>query len=510
MRHKEVLHIGIAAIVVGATLALGGCAAGGTSSSDEHVLRIGTPEIVQKWDPHAEDGGTFLQPLQAAYDTLIRKNEDGTFSEALATSWSYPTPTTFSLKLREGVTFSDGTPFDAEAVKANFDSAAEQIGPKTSLIQDWTSVDVISDDEVQITTATPDPSLPLVLSQNQGMMVSPKALADHSSLDQVPVGAGPFTLDTANTVANDHYTFVRNESYWDNEATGFDKIVFTVYTDATAMFNALQSGQIDAAPGDAENVQSAEAAGLTVESYLSFFMGLNLQGQTGDLFPPIKDVRVRQAIQYAVDRDELQATIGDGSPTTQIFPEGTEGYDPALDDAYPHDVDKAKELLAEAGYPDGIDLTATTFEYQFFSRYGQALQAQLAEAGIRLELKNVQSAEYFSNRNGADNPIYIWYYNPVNAYYDAKQIILPDGSFNPFAITDDTLISLFDEAAAEPDEAERTKIYQQMSKRFVEQSYDIITNYGNAYYFVNDKVVSNMEPTTLESRPFIYGLQPTE
>lgn len=486
------------------------CGGGSNSTSGDKTVNLGVASVVQKWDPHEVDWGTFLQPLQAAYDTLIRKNTDGTFGPALATSWEFTTPTTFRITLRDGVVFSDGSKLDAAAVKANFDSAAQQLGPKTPLIADWTSTTIIDDKTIEIKTNSPDPSLPLVLSQNQGMMVSPKALADHAALDQVPVGAGPYTLDTKNTLANDHYTFLKNPTYWDAKDVGFTKIVFKVYTDATAQFNALQSGQIDAMAGSSDNAKAADSLGFADEKYLSFFMGLSLQGQTGDLVPVLKDQRVRQAMEYAVDRNELQLAIGDGQPTTQIFPPGTEGYDKALDDKYPYDVDKAKQLLTAAGYPNGVDITVTTTNVAFFSKYAQVLQAQLAKANIRLTLNNVQLSDYFANRNSPNNPVYEWYYNPVNAYYDGKSILMPDGGFNPFHITDDTMVSLFNQAAGITDTAARTKVYQQLSAQFVDQAYHLITNFGDAYYFYNTKKIATWKPTLLEAYPFIYDLKPAK
>lgn len=497
----------LAAIAATAALALvaSGCSAGKDGGDDDSTLTIAVTNVVQQWDPHKADWGTFLQPLQAAYDSLTHKNADGSFAPGLALEWEYTTPTTFEMKLRENVTFSDGEPFNADAVKANLDDAKGQDGPKVPQLAGFTSVEVTGEYAVKITTDAPDPSLPLIFSQVEGMMVSPKALKDPASLAQQPVGAGPYTLDSKNTLANDHYTFVKNDKYWNADEVDFKTIVFRVIPDSTAALNALRSGQVDMAGGAYEDKDTMEAAGFQTLEWLGYFQGMSLKGRMSDQVPALKDVRVRQAINYALDRDELQKILGGGQPTAQLFPPGTEGYDASLDKFYTHDVAKAKKLLADAGYADGIDLTVTSVDLPLFGRYFQVIQTQLAEANIRLSINNVQLSEYFVAMFSTSDPVFAWYYNVVDTYYDAKSILMPNGGFNPYKVDDPEIVRLFTEAAAaEPEK--RAKIFKELSAYTVENAVHAITNFGNIYYYVDSDKVDVSAPF-LEAVPLIYDIK---
>lgn len=194
---KKVLMAGLLA----AGLALSACSGGGTGGSANGggtaatSLTLGTLQDVRSWDPAQAHVGHGLQPYQAVYDSLLLREPDGKLSPMLATEWTYNADqTVLTLKLKEGVTFTDGAVFDAEAVKANFEHFQKANGPQMSQLKAVSAVKVVDPATVEMTLSAPDPALTYFLSQAAGLMGSPKALASEG-IKTEPVGSGPYVMD---------------------------------------------------------------------------------------------------------------------------------------------------------------------------------------------------------------------------------------------------------------------------------------------------------------------------
>jgi peptide/nickel transport system substrate-binding protein len=479
-------------------------AGGGTTTSS--TLTIGTLVGPQSFNPYKDEVGFAQQALEPVYDTLIRDN-NGTLSPDIATSWSYPTPTSFTMKIRSGVKFSDGTPLDATAVKDDLEYAKTVNGPRTSLLRDITTITTPDATTVDLTLSGPNPSLPLTLSEVMGMLVSPKALRS-PSLDQDPVGSGPYTLDMASTVANSRYTYVRNPGYWDPKAFPFDKIVVEVILDPTALVSALRAGQIDVAPGIPATASAARSAGVTVLSTPVDFRGLFLFDRAGKVSKPLSDVRVRQAMNYAIDRAAIVKGVanGYGQPTAQIFPPGTDGYVPALDNAYPYDPAKAKKLLAEAGYPNGFTLPVLSLS--LLDNDLQAIAGYLSAVGIKIQIEDQQIANFFPALASQKYPAMMFTYGVQDTFQDAQALLLPSGSYNPFQTSDSQVNSLFTAGAAASSGATRQALFRQMSQLVVSQAWFLVAYRLDALYYVNTAKVSDVTATLHLVVPAIYGWRP--
>lgn len=478
------------------------------AAAEDSTFTVAVTTMPQKWDPYQQDWASLQQAGQMVYATLVQQQQDGSLGPGLAQSWSYSDPTHFQLKLKSGLTFSDGEPVDAAAVKANLDRAATVKGPKTSQLATVQSVTATDSSTVDITLSEPNPSLPFILSQVMGMVASPKALADQTSLDAEPVGAGAYTLDAANTTPGDTYTFVKNPTYWDAANVGVQTVVFKVLADTTASVNAFRSGQVDATVGTAGDVASISSVeGGTVIQQLSYFASLNLQDRNGTQVPALGSEQVRQAMNYAVDRKALQAVIGEGQIATQIFMPGSGGYDASLDDAYPYDPDKAKQLLAAAGYPDGFDLTVTSTDYGNFLTYTQAVAEQLGKVGIRVQINNLPLKDYLAAKFTTTNPAYAWFFNASDAYLDTEQILLTDSHFNPYQVTTPQIQSLFATAQTQTGDAVNATL-KQISGVAVDQATMLVTNYVNTYYFYNKDKVKELNFIPLIPLPPLTALQP--
>jgi peptide/nickel transport system substrate-binding protein len=498
-------------VTVGALL-LAGC--GGPSSTttspttppddSKSSVTIAVPQVVANWDPYKADYSFFMQPLQAAYDTLLRLQQDGAPGPGLAESYTWKDNKTLVLTLRKNVQFSDGAALTPEVVKQNLERAKTVTGPRTAEIKAVSSIDVTAD-TVTLNLSAPDPTIPLALTRNMGMMVSPTALAAPDSLTTTPAGTGPYTLNTAQSLVNDHYLFEYNPKYWNTTERHMGSITFKVIVDTTATLNAMRSGQVDAMRDtNAVDVPVAKSAGFTVIQTIANFYGLNLQDRGGTSMAALGKQEVRQALNYAVDRKALQQIVGDGQPSTQPYPPGQLGHDDSLDNAYSYDIAKAKSLLASAGYPNGITLDVLSLSLQ--DTYMQALQQQMAPAGITINIKDVPPPQYIADRNTTKTPVYFWFNSLSNSIADAKQNLLPTGAYNAFKVEDPQITQLVNQASSATSRDEQDRLMKQVSQIVVSKAYFLVTNFGTTNYFVNPKKIADMQLAPLTAAASIYGM----
>jgi peptide/nickel transport system substrate-binding protein len=357
----------LTAVVAVAALALTGCSAGGSSSEDSEssTLTLGVLVAATTFEAAGMNFANESPYGQAVYDTLLKEDPAGELLPSLATEWSYNDDNTvLTLTLRDDVEFTDGTPFNADAAAQNLTRFRDGTSPNKSFLASLGSATAIDDTHVELTLTQPDPALLHYLTQNAGMQGSPAAFGAADAKTN-PVGSGPYILDTDKTVIGTSYAFTANPDYWDKDSVHYDNLSLKVFGDATSMLNAVKGGQVNGAKlGDNTNNAEVEAAGYTLSPFELDWTGLIIFDRDGSLNPALADVKVRQALNYAIDGAAMLTAVGEGlgTPTSQIFPESSAAYDKKLDDRYAYDPDEAKKLLAEAGYADGLtlDLPITT------------------------------------------------------------------------------------------------------------------------------------------------------
>jgi peptide/nickel transport system substrate-binding protein len=298
------------------------------------------------------------------YDTLLKAQPDGTIVANLATKWEYNADNTvLTMTLRDDVTFTDGTKFDASAAAQNLIRFRDGASPNKSYLASVKDATAINPTTLQITLNDSDPALLNYLTQNAGYQESPAAF-NSPDIKTNPIGSGPYILDTANTVIGSSYAFTKNPKYWDPSSVHYNNLVLKVLADPTAMLNAVKGGQLNGAKINNDSLDQITAAGYTLNSWEQDWQGMLLLDRDGTMNPALKDVRVRQAINYAFDTAGLLKAIGKGhgTTTTQIFPKSSAGFDPSLDSRYAYDPAKAKQLLADAGFASGltIEMPSTT------------------------------------------------------------------------------------------------------------------------------------------------------
>ncbi|MFL5255031.1 MAG: ABC transporter substrate-binding protein [Rhodopila sp.] len=335
--------------------------------------------------------------LLALYDGLIRMDNAGMPGPGLAESWTRNDDLTeITLKLRHGVTFHDGTSFNADAVKTNLERNMALGGRAGGTVYEAmnliAAIDVQGDDTARLKLKSPNGQIEYWLGSTAGFMVSPAALKDGAVGSGVQgIGTGAFKLKSFEP--NVKTILISNDTYWGGTAgrpAGFEH---HYVPDGRARLNALRSGQANIAQIDARQIPEAKDAGLTIQ--------VVEKNAFWDIYPnlakgPLGDVRVRQAIMYAIGREAIAdaLTFGSGRATWQYWSQQSPYYVKELENRYPFDQAKAKALLKEAGLPNGFELTQLLLNNSEYRQIAEALQAMLGEVGIKMKFDVVDVSQF--------------------------------------------------------------------------------------------------------------------
>ncbi|WP_018653259.1 ABC transporter substrate-binding protein [Actinomadura flavalba] len=442
-------------LVVGSVLALAGCGGADTAGGGEGAtgaratgtLKLGSLVVPASLAAGKAAWANEAPFHQAVYDTLLRQDPDLKIEPGLATAWSYNADkTVLTLKLRTGVKFSDGTLFDAGVAARNITRFRDGSSTLRSYLREVRSAEAVDGSTLRITLTAPNPALLSYLAGVAGLQASPKTF-DAPDADTRPVGTGPYVLDTAKTVIGSTYVYKRNPDYWKPADQHYASIALNVYQTPTATVNAVRGGQVDGAPvPDASVQQQVKAAGFEVKTSEINFLGLLLFDRAGKITPALKDVRVRQAINHAMDRPTLVKAIGKGlgTPTTQIFKViDKDSYDPALDDRYPYDPAKARQLLTDAGHANGFTLTIPQVPSVSTVLYDLTKQ-QLGAVGITVKYVNEPQNSFLGNVAKAKYSVVagLPLQADPTAWHVANFKLLPHATWNPFRTEDATVAAL--------------------------------------------------------------------
>lgn len=383
----RVAIVGAAAAALLATVSA--CAEPGEPPASS-AITIAVPAISENYDPF--NGAHLFNSfnVQAVYDPLFVKDPlTVTYQPRLATEWTVSEDRhSIRMTLRDDVDFADGTHMDAEAVETYFDDllASEGFVWRIRIVDTYgTEFTAVGEYELEITTtATIDYRLFDQLSHTP--VASPAAIDDLGSLAMNPIGSGPYRIDEFTPGIS--ISLVRNENYWDQDAFPFDTVTLKTFSDSVAALNALKSGQIDATLLDIPLAAEAEAEGFAIHEGKGQYRTLVILDRAGKIQPALADVRVRQAMNMAFDRETIAETVdvGYGSADSQVFTPGQAEYLDGVDDPYPFDPEKARELLAEAGYPDGFVLPIATTPNT--DDIEPLVEQALTDIGITVEWQN--------------------------------------------------------------------------------------------------------------------------
>jgi peptide/nickel transport system substrate-binding protein len=361
---------------------------GGAASSKTVTLAASSDSAPNGYDPllYAQGQYTFFSAL---YDALFVTGTDGKVAPNLVTkSETSEDKLKLTLTLKDGVTFTDGSTLDSALVKQNLDRRTDSdlvsYGPiakgGASEITDVATPDAKT---VVITWAKPQASGQNALADEAGVIIGKAGVTNPDSLATTPVGSGPYTLNTGKTTRASTYTFDKNTKAWNAAAFSFDTVVYKVITDVQALANAVVSGQVDVAYALDSGTVAMVKSRQTIAAVGGTIVGFPVADKTGSTNKAFGDVRVRQALSYAIDRASIVRDLHPASrATAQLFPEKAVGFDPALDTAYAFNVDKAKQLLADAGYAGGFTIDQTVGGQPTVDQL--AVQKQWQAIGVKL------------------------------------------------------------------------------------------------------------------------------
>jgi peptide/nickel transport system substrate-binding protein len=397
------------------------------------------------------------------FEGLVQLDPQGAVKPLLATWWEVsPDGLSYTFHLRRGVRFQDGTAFDASVAKFSLDRAlaATSTNVQKHALGAISRIEAVDPQTLRLTLARPDSNLLNVLALGDTVMVSPKSAGQ---LATAPIGTGPFKF--AGWRRGDSVTLDLNDGYW-GKAAKLAQVRFRFIGDPAAAFAAIKTGEIDAFPDypAPENLAQLRADPklkvIAAASEGEVILAINQRSG------PLADVRVRRAIQHALDRRAIidGAMYGYGTPIGSHFPPQNAAY-VDLTGLYPHDVAKAKALLAEAGYPNGLSLTLKLPPPNYARRSGEIIAAQLAQVGIKVKIENVEWAQWLDQVFGrhAFDATVVSHAEPMD--YD-----IYDRPDYYFGYSSSSFHDLMTQLKAATDEGQRAVILGQIQRRIADDA----------------------------------------
>lgn len=449
----------------GSTAAGGDAAASGSGEVGKTDITVAMGADIVTLDPAGQQDTTTAVVIKHAYSTLLDISDEGELVPDLAESYELVNDTDFVFKLREDAVWSDGTPVTANDVKFTFDRAKNM--PKTKSNTSKVK-EVVVDNEHQVTIKLTEPYAPfntIVASSNLSIVQEAAVTAAgeaYGDADNI-VTSGPFTVKE--WVPNDHYTLEKNANYWGEEPIT-TSITVRVIPEGSARAIALETGEVDLVwgvdPTDCSNIEANSDVKLLSQPSSSIeYLGMNM---TKEHF---KDQKVRQAINYAIDKQALVDTIveGRGTVANSYINNTIPGWTDEVE-AYPYDPAKAKELLTEAGYPDGFSCQLWV-NGDVRTRSAQMVQAQLAEIGITVDISTMEWGAFLDALNAGEHEMFIlgWSNSSFDADSSTYQLFHSanhGATGNRAFMTDATVDELITKAAQENDNEKRMEYYKEL------------------------------------------------
>lgn len=480
----------------------GGAASGGTEApaggqtgqtgGEKKVLNLALSENITKLDPHDIFNFPVFTACWMMYDTLIATDHEGNYSPCLATEWSKSDDgLTWTFKLREGVKFQNGEDFDSADVAATFQRLIDQ--PElTCALTYWTYLESVNPvDQYTVEVKLSQPFGPAEYAFSNTWIIPDEAWkADGEKLwtEQKAVGTGPWQL--VEWVDGQYTHFKKFADSWDAYDTDLEEIYLRHILEPSTAINGQLSGDIDAylatggVPRDMLSMYTGtENVTEMVNVDVAIFHYLQYQCREGSIFA---DQRVREAFSLAIDRQGLvDYVLGAGSVPTGIMPEGTLGFNPDIP-AYEYDVEKAKALLAEAGY-NGEEFTIYTHTgIPMGKQLLTAIQDMLAQAGFNAKIEPVEVSALNNIRKEGTYDVFLASNNYVGGdpYAHINQRILSDNHHSNYK--DDEMMKLIEESNQAVDTEKRVGLLKQVNARMRETfAPQIVTDQMQACYPIN-------------------------
>ncbi|MCG1010240.1 glutathione ABC transporter substrate-binding protein [Salinicoccus sp. ID82-1] len=505
--------------------------AGNESQSGGDFILSTSSDLVSL-DPHGSNDLPSDKVRNTIYEGLVTQNEDLEIEPLLATEWQQEDDVTWTFTLREDVTFHDGSPFNAEVVKANLDRVLDPgvASPRMNLFEMIESVEVVDEYEVEIVTSYPFAPLLHHLTHDGGGMISKEVIDEdysnaleeagvdmtvselyslrqsdaegyeevssdiseylHSVVEQNPAGTGYLQLEERNP--GESTVLSRFDDYWGTPAN-LDTVTFKVVTETSSQVAELETGASHMISGfDASNIErienNPETHMYTFHSISMEYVGFNTSKA------PLDDRRVRQAITHVFDKEEVLEGIYNGTGRALDGPLQPEvlGYDESIE-GLEYDVDRAKALMAEAGYEDGFEISIITNDTPERVDVAVYLQEALQQLNIEASVEQIEWGAYLERASTGEHDIFIlgW----PNTTGDPDQGLWPlyhssmiGSQGNRFFFENDELDALLEAGRQETDTEERRRIYQEAQQLLIEEAPSIFMRQAESTNAYRDEV----------------------
>ena len=467
-----------------------------TAAAAENVLRWASQGDPLTYDPHSANESPTIGASTQVYEALVNRNWKLEKEPSLAVSWEIVNPTTWEFKLRKGVTFHDGTPFTAEDVAFTVKRANGETSEFRNYIKSVVETKILDDYTIQLITSGPNPILADQLTFV--FIMSKKWCEKHGVTEATSFkdkaetyavrhanGTGPFMLELREPDIKT--ILVKNPNWWGLKQNphNIDKIIYTPITNAATRVAALLSGEVDflldpplqdldriKADPNLKVQQTAQIRTIFygVDQGSAELRSSNIKGKN-----PFKDPRVRKAMHMAIDIDAIQKKVmrGMSVPANVITPPGVHGYPKDLDEQRPpYDPEKAKALLAEAGYPDGFKVTldCPNNRYNNDERICQATVGMLGKIGIDVNLVAQPKTLHFPKITGRKTDFYMlgWGVATLDSHYVFTYLLDSGGPWNGCMYSNPRVDELTRAMEVEMDLTKRDKM--------IRETWEIITN----------------------------------
>lgn len=472
---KVRLHIGKVFLVMLMAIMITGCSTNKSSSksgNEEGAVSTegGSLVIVRLADAENLDHH-FMNTINAAsvthgkvYEGLVGRDENADIQPLLAESWNQIDNKTWEFKLRDDVKFHDGTPFNASAVKTNFDRLLDPNvnAPRAGVFKMVSEIKIINDYTVQFILSEPFAPLLSILASHEGGIISPKSIEKFGkSIINEPNGTGPFSFKS--WTPGKEIVLVKNNQYFGKKAK-VDEVIFKIVPEETTRTSMIETGEAHIAEPLSVTMMDTVAASSAMKVYRSEGFGTEYIGFNTEK-KPFNDIRVRKAIAHAIEMDSIIKGVFNnvGKKANSLLGSQVFGYHAGLK-AYEYNLNEAKRLLAEAGYPNGLTTILSTNDVKERISLAEVVQSQLKGIGVDVEIQVFEAGTFIEKRNRGESQMFInsWRnatgdadYNQYNLFHSSSKG--PAG--NVFFYSNEKVDQLVNAGRIEGDPEKRIKIY---------------------------------------------------
>lgn len=469
MKRKGLKSLLLVFVLTTLAIALSACS-GDKKGDNSSQITIGIPQDVEdSLDPHKTVAAGTKEVLFNLFEGLVKPDSDGSFIPAVASSYEESEGgKVYTFTLREGVKFHDGSLVTAEDVKFSLDKCADTGSgdPLVAAFSNIESVEIKDEKTVVITLKEAD-------TEFLAYMTTAIIPASNENPDSNPIGTGPYKFVSRSPQEN--FIIEKFDEYW-GEPAYIENVTFKVCSNADSIVMDLEGGSIDMFA----RVTATQAAELSDEfNVLEGTMNLVQALYLNNAVEPFNDVKVRQALCYAIDVDEIMLMVSDGKGTelgSSMFPAFGKYYMPELNDVYNTDIEKAKALLAEAGYPDGFSFTISVpSNYQPHIDTAQVLVEQFKQIGVDAQIQLIEwdswVSDVYQGREFQSTVVGVDASNITGA--SLLQRFTSEAAKNFINYSNPAYDEAFNNAITSTDDAEKTKYYKECQRILAEDAANV-------------------------------------